>query len=524
MTSHLPLADLGVVIVYMVGTLVLGCTFLRGSRTSDEFMTAGRGLPAWAVGLSIFGTYLSSITFLGLPGKAYASNWNALVFSFSLPIAAWLAARYFVPFYRRTGEISAYTHLERRFGPWARTYAVICYLMIQLARSGTILLGTGMALELLTGWRISTTIAVTGVVVTIYTLVGGIKAVVWTDVMQSVVLIAGALIVLFCAFWGMPEGPRQVFTIAAPEGKFSLGSFAPRVDVSTFWVVLFFGISVNLTNFGIDQNYVQRYHTATSDRGAIRSLWLGALLYVPVSVVFFLIGSALFSYYRANDAQRASLLASVSKDVGPAWVEEAAEASAPVKDTDVADRALPHFIVTRLRGGLAGLVIAAILAAAMSTLASSFNSSATVYLEDIHRRYVNPRVDERSAMRVLHRFSFLFGVVSVGVALVLIGRKGMLDTWWNLSGIFAGAMLGLFLLGMTVPKAGSRAALTGAIIGTAVISWMTLSSTSLIPGPLKSPFHPLLIIVVGTIVILAVGFLASRLLRNPAPGAAPTGV
>ncbi len=149
---RLPLIDILVLLAYLAGVVGFGCWFVRKSRSTDEFMAAGRSLPGWAVGLSIFGTYVSSISFLANPGKSYGGNWNPFVFSLSLPIAAWVAVRYFVPFYRAGGQISAYHHLEHRFGPWARTYAVICYLLTQLARMGTIMYLVALALAPLTGW------------------------------------------------------------------------------------------------------------------------------------------------------------------------------------------------------------------------------------------------------------------------------------------------------------------------------------------------------------------------------------
>ena len=170
-------------------------------------MVAGGTVPAWALGFSLFGTYLSSNTFLGYPGRAYASDWNVFVFSLSLPLAAWVAARYFVPFYRRSDELSAYVHLEARFGRWARTYTMSCYLLTQIARVGSILFGIALALGPLTGLEPSTIILVTGVVVTLYTLLGGIEAVIWTDVAQSFILIAGALVTVALLFHDMAEGP-----------------------------------------------------------------------------------------------------------------------------------------------------------------------------------------------------------------------------------------------------------------------------------------------------------------------------
>ena len=194
MNSQLRTADLVVLLVYMAGVFALGCWFARKSGKPKEFMAAGRSLPGWAVGLSIFGTYVSSIGFLGNTGKAYGGNWNSWVFGLSLPIAAIIAVRWFIPLYRSGNEISAYYHLEKRFGPWARTYALACYLLSQLARIGTILYLVALALSPLTGWDIKVIILVTGALVTVYTLLGGIEAVIWTDVAQSFVLIAGTFL------------------------------------------------------------------------------------------------------------------------------------------------------------------------------------------------------------------------------------------------------------------------------------------------------------------------------------------
>ena len=161
--QHLPAIDIAVLVVYLVAVVGLGAWFVRRNRTTRDFMAAGGSLPGWAVGLSIFGTYLSSNTFIGVPGKAYGGNWNGFVFSLSLPLAAWVAVRWFVPFYRRTCEISAYHHLEKRFGPWARTYTLACYLLTQLARVGAILFGVALGLNALTGWSMPAIIIMAGV-------------------------------------------------------------------------------------------------------------------------------------------------------------------------------------------------------------------------------------------------------------------------------------------------------------------------------------------------------------------------
>ncbi|MDE2714482.1 MAG: sodium:solute symporter [Verrucomicrobiota bacterium] len=489
--QRLSAIDLTVLGIYLIAVVGLGAWFARRNRTSAHFMAASGSLPGWVVGLSIFGTFLSSNTFIGVPGKAYGGNWNAFVFSLTLPLAAWVAVKYFVPFYRGSGEISAYQHLEKRFGPWARSYALACYLLTQLARVGAILFGVSMALHALTGWSLPAIIIGAGVAVTLYTLLGGIEAVIWTDVIQSLVLLAGAMVIAVLLITGHPNGASEALHGAAAANKFSLGSFATDFTQSTVWVILLFGFFINLNNFGIDQNYVQRYHAARDDAAARRSVWLGALLYVPVSALFFLIGSLLFSYYEAS----------------PALLQEL-QAAHP---EGYADQVLPHFIAHKLPVGMAGLLLAAICAAAMSSIDTSLNSSATVTLKDFFQRHLKRGESETDALKILRGATLFWGVLGTGVALAMMGQKSLLDAWWKLSGIFAGGMLGLFLLGLIARKADNVAALTGVIIGVLVICWTTFADA--FPENLRSPFHANMITVIGTLTIFLVGLGVSRI-RN----------
>ena len=484
----LPAIDILVLILYLAAVVGLGCWLSRRNRTTNDFMAAGGTLPGWAVGLSIFGTYLSSNTFIGVPGKAYGENWNGFVFSLSLPFAAWVAVKWFVPFYRRTGEISAYHHLEKRFGPWARTYALGCYLLTQLARVGTILFGVSLGLSALTGWSVPVIIIAGGVAVTAYTLLGGIAAVIWTDVIQSLVLLVGALVIAGLLLANHPHGPGEALHIAANEGKFSLGSFGLDLTQSTFWVVFLYGVFINLNNFGIDQSFVQRYHAARDEKAAARSVWTGALLYVPVAALFFLIGSLLFSYYHASPELLKPLVAQYPDGH--------------------ADKVLPHFIATQLPPGAAGLLIAAIFAAAMSSIDTSLNSAATVTLKDFVQRHLNRGQTESDALRILRTATLVWGVLGTGVALAMIGQKSLLDAWWKLSGIFAGGMLGLFLLGLISRRANNAGALAGVIVGVLIICWMTFPDQ--LPQALRSPFHAHMITVIGTLTIFGVGVACSR--------------
>ena len=302
----------------------------------------------------------------------------------------------------------------------------------------------------------------------------------------------------FWLLWGTPGGPGGVFALASAQGKFSLGSLSGDLAVPTVWVVLAYGMAENLRNFGITQSYVQLYITAKSDRAAVRSVWLAALLYIPVSAVFFLMGTALWAFYAGQ----------------PGLLPEGV----------AGDKVLPHFINTQLPAGVAGLVIAAIGAAATD---SDFNAMATLINCDIYKRYFHPGASDRESMRVLRISTLVCGIASTAVALAMIRARTVLDAWWTLAGIFSGGMLGLFLLGLVSRKAGNAAALLGVVAGVLVILWMTLSlqETQGVlgwrwPEGTRSGASGLLINVVGTSTVLVIGLavgLAARKLIGRRP-------
>ncbi|HKJ90543.1 MAG TPA: sodium/solute symporter, partial [Oceanipulchritudo sp.] len=369
--------------------------------------------------------------------------------------------------------------------------ASVCYLLTQLARMGTVMYLMALPMSVLLGWDIAVVILITGVSVTIYTFLGGITAVIWTDAVQTIILIVGALLCACLMVFGLPDGPGQLFEIAREADKFSLGDFGSSMALPTFWVTLVYGLFINLNNFGIDQNYVQRYVASSSDREARKSVWLGGLLYVPVSAIFFFIGTALFAYYTTSPGDLPAELATQP------------------------DRVFPWFIVSKLPAGVTGLLIAAVFAAAMSTVSTSLNSSATILLNDFYQRYVRRDAEEAASMRFLLRTTVVWGVLGTGVALAMTQVRSALDAWWALAGILSGGMLGLFLLGIMVPKAGGKAALPATLIGVTIILWMTVSpALAWWPASLRSPFHNFLIIVFGTTAILLSGFIFTVLLTR----------
>lgn len=515
--KNLPILDISIILLYLLAMVLVGVYFARKNKSAEQFTKASGKIPGWAIGLSIYATFLSSNTFLGVPGKAFGGNWNAFVFSISMPFAAWVASKYFVPFYRSVGGISAYSHLEHRFGPWARTYAVICFLLTQLARMGSIFFGIALSLQALTGYSMSTVMIVMGISIIIYTVMGGMEAVIWTEVVQGIIKTLGALLIIYLIVADMPGGISKIIDIGTTDHKFSLGSFSPNLTESTFWVVLFYGFFINLNNFGMDQNYVQRYHTASTEKEATKSVWLCVWLYVPASLLFFIIGVCLYAYYQVHPEFTEIIKSQVAAERLPSSATSAqiSEMAASLKPADYGDKVMPHFMVNKIPVGLVGLIVSAILSAAMSTISSGMNASATVFTVDIFKRYFKPNLTDKQNLSTLHITTVIFGLMGMGTGLAMIGVKSLLDIWWELSGIFAGGMLGLFLLGMISRKAKNTEAFTATLIGIAVILWMTFSN--FIPEQyefLRSPFHKNMIIVVGTLTIFLAGIIITKLKGN----------
>lgn len=469
--------DILILFIFILGTFLFGLSFVKKNKNVSDYTSGGGNVPGFVVGMSIFATYVSSISFLALPGNAYSSNWNSLVFSISIPIAIIIAAKYFVPFYRNISSISAYSFLEEKFGYWARAYTAVCYLLTQIARIGSVLFLLALALNSMLGWNIPLIIIITGVIVVVYSTLGGIKAVLWNDAVQATILIFGAIVCAIILIVSLPGGFNQFISVGKEFDKFSLGSFGTELNMPTFWVTLIYGLFINLQNFGIDQNYIQRYKSAKNDKSARSSALFGGLLYLPVSFLFFVIGTALFVYYKSQP------------EILPEGI--------------ASDQVFPYFIVHGLPVGVTGMLIASIFAAGMSTLSTSINSSATIILTDFFEHKRKKPLTEISRMKILYSISLLVGILGIGIGLAMMSVQSALDAWWSMASVFSGGMLGLFLLGYFSLKSKtikSSHALFGVIAGVLFIAWLSLSGQNIL--------HNYLAVVLGTIIIFLIGFLA----------------
>ena len=457
MHGTLEALDIAILLSYFAAMILIGLYLSRRCRTAEQFMVAGRSIPAWAAGLAVMSTYTSSISYIATPGKAYESNWHPFIFSLCIIPVAWFVCKYAVPYYRTRRLISVYAFLEERLGAWGRVYAALSFLLYMVGRIAVILYLVGLLVSkflpagyLSPGQLISLAIVVVGLVTIVYTLLGGMEAVVWTDVVQSAVMIVG---IAFCAISlsrDILTGSQPLVHAAIDKGKFSLGTWDLSLSSRTVWVMIIYGVTENLRNLMADQNFVQKYSSVATERQAKHSIWMAMLIYIPLTAVFLYIGTALFAFYLGGD------------ELARAGITKG-------------DEVFPHFIATQLPAGLKGLVIAAIVAAAMSTLDSALNCSATVMLLDFCKRYFRPTLGDKASILFLRLATAAWGLVGTGFALLMIRANSALDVWWQISGIFGGGILGLFILSMLRVRLKMWQGLTAIGVSIAVISWGTFA-------------------------------------------------
>jgi len=456
MQGNLSAIDIGILILYGCVLIGMGVYYTRKCRTAEQFMVAGRSIPAWAAGLAVMSAYTSSISYIATPGKAFDSNWNPIIFSLCILPVTWLVCKYAVPYYRKTQLISVYSFLEERIGAWGRVYAALAFVLYMIGRVAVILYLASLLVSTFVPWNIAVVIIVIGLITIVYTLLGGMEAVIWTDVMQSVIMIVG---ILFCAVSlsiHVFSGPEPLIQAAIDNNKFSFGSLKftlasqEHLFDRTIWVMIIYGITEALRSLLADQNYVQKYCSVPTEREAKRSIWIAMLIYIPLTAVFLYIGTTLFAFYSQGDEL---VRAGITKG----------------------DQVFPYYIATQVPAGLKGLIIAAIVAAAMSTVDSALNCSATVLLLDFHKRYFNPDISERASMVFLRLGTVVWGLLGTGAALLMIRAKSILDVWWQISGIFGGALLGLFLLAFMRVRLRLWQGLVSIAVSIAVISWGTFA-------------------------------------------------
>lgn len=492
------------VALYLGGMAWMGLYFARRNRDTEEYFVGGRRFPGWAIGLSMVGTAISSITFLSLPADAYKTYWLRFLPYVFMPVAAALTAWLFIPFFRRGRTMTAYEYLEARFGPSVRVYGAATYVAAQLLRVSFILYLVALMLASLTGLDETACILVAGFFVALYTIVGGIDAVIWTDVIQTIVLIAGSFFCLGTIVWLLPGGFPQILEIAAEHEKFALGDLVDGRLVRTDWSVdfsrktvplmLLMSFNFFLTDFATGQHYVQRYCSASSLREARRAMWTTVLVGVPTWFFYMFLGTALFAFFQ---------------------VFPTPEAAAMLDGSEKPEGIVPYFVLHYLPHGIAGTVIAAALAAGMSSLDSSINAISTVFVVDVYRRHWVPDASERHALRVAWATAALASVGMLGGAVLMLEAEGpsLADISIRLTALLAGGILGIYLIGFFTRVGDARAIWCG--IATTLL--YTLWTMGLLPVDWPVPFDLYYAAIFGNLVMFGVGFTAGLVFRRREP-------
>ncbi|MDR2439350.1 MAG: sodium/solute symporter [Planctomycetaceae bacterium] len=480
--TQFTLIDYGVLAFYMLSVLGLGFLFMRTNATQGDFFLGGGRLPWWAIGISIFATMLSAITFLSIPAKAFATEWRMFPYNLATLIAAPLVIRYYLPYFRNMNLGTAYEYLELRFNRTIRYFASLLFTFFMISRIAIVLFLPSLALNIVTGIDVYFCIILMSLVTITYCTLGGMEAVVWNDVMQGIILLLGAVISLTVLVFTSQGGITGFFETAYTAGKFHTFDFRFDLTQPVFWVVMAGAVANNLIVYSSDQSLVQRYMCTTNNRQAVWSIWLNALLTIPVILLFFPIGTALFTYYHGNPEQF---------DV-------------TLKNTDAV---YPLFIVNGLPAGFSGLVIAAIFAAAMSTLSANINSVSVSISVDFLNNWF-PKFSQRYPVRIPQIVGILSGLLGMALALFLVtwDVKSLWDQFNTFLGLFTGTLGGLFMMGVFSKRINSVGAMSGLI----------LSFTVVLGVHLYTPLSFLLYGLLGMISCYVTGYVISLFLGGPA--------
>ena len=468
--------DYAIVLVSILAAIGMGMYFAHRQKDTSTYFAGGGKIPAWAVGISIFATLISSVTFLAYPGAAYANNWILLVQGLMVPIVLLALVGVIVPLFRRVIRLSTYEYFERRFGLFARLYSSFAFTLGHFSKAGTVFFLVSMALATFLNINIYTIVLVLGITIIILTLLGGMEAIVWMDVVQGALLIGGGVICILILMFGINGGPSELFSIASEYNKISFGPYDWDLSKLTFLVMVLNGIFYALQKYGTDL-------AAKNDKEAKKAAYIGVLMSVPIWALFMFIGTALFAYYHA---QGAPLL--------PEGIK--------------ADEVFPYFIAHELPVGIRGLIIAALAAAAISSLDADLNCLSAIAVQDYYVRF-RKHADDKQQLRFGKWMVVIAGAGAIGVACLYIswGGEGVLGALFGLYAIFSAGIVGIFLLGLFSRRANKQGLYIGIAAAVIFTAWATLSD--------DFPHHKYMLGVYSHLIVLIVGYAASYLFKTP---------
>ena len=544
-----------IVLSYLAYVIWHGLRLSRGSLDSESFFLAGRSLPWWAVGLSVMATQMSAITLIGTTGQAYEDGIRFIQFYFGLPLAMIILCVTAVPFFYRAKVFTAYEYLEQRFDSRTRTLTSFFFLISRGLGVGVIIAAPAVVLSIVLGWGELITIFAIGLSTTFYTMMGGVQAVTWTDVKQMAIIIIGLAICVLVILQDLPEDVslKDALFVAGAVGKLETIDFTfDLTERYTFWSGTIAALFLFLSYFGCDQSQVQRYLTARSEDESRTSLLMSAFLKIPLQFLILFIGILVFVFYQFAQPPMVfnELAQQQAADANPAvhqqiqieftgvheqrrlaaldfidarntdleatarasYVDANAEFSASRREaTEFVRQAnddasfndvnyvFPTFVLQNMPLGVVGLIVAAILAAAMSSVAAELNSLATTSTMDLYRQHINPDSTEKELLRFGRIATLLWGLFACVVATFVTNLGSLIEVVNTFGSFFYGSLLGVFVLAFVVPSAKSAGAFYGLLFGMVSV-WIASYFTDI---------AFLWFNVVGCLVTVAAGYLIS---------------
>ncbi|EMI52648.1 sodium:solute symporter family transporter [Rhodopirellula sallentina] len=471
--------DYVVLFGYLLTMVGVGLYFAKRNRNTDDYFRGGSQMPWWAVGCSIFATMLSSVTFTGIPSKAFAQDWVYAVGNLMIPVIAFVGVYVALPFYRRVDVTSAYEYLEKRFSRSVRLFGSASFTLFHIFRMAVVMSLTGLALAVATPLSPAESVMLMGLLSVLYSTMGGIEAVVWTDTIQTFVLLGGALLALVLMVLGADGGWNGMLENAFAYDKLRVANFHTDIAHSqlALWVVILGAAGQNLSSYTADQAVVQRYMATPDQNLAAKSIWTNAFMAIPATLLFFGVGTALFGFYRTHPER--------------------------LDPNITTDQIFPLFIANEMPIGIAGLIVAGIFSAAQSTVSTSMNSTSTTIITDFLRP-MSVCQTERGYLRAARLVTFVVGILGtlLGVTFVDPSIQSLFDSSIMVIGMFMGVLGGLFVLGFTTRRASSSGAMIGALSGTALLIYLWQFSE--ITGYLYT--------VIGIATCFTTGYLSSILL------------
>ena len=444
--------DYIVIIAYVLAITAFGSYFARFQKSQRDYFLSARTVPWWAVCFTVVATETSTLTFIGVPASAYnpaGGNMTFLQLVVGYIIGRFIISALFIPAYFKGELFTSYELLRRRLGPVVKNLSAIVFLVTRSLADGIRLFATALVLAVVTGVPVPVTILVTGAVMIVIATRGGAAAVIWTDVVQLFVYVAGALVVFFALLSRIPGGWSEVVAAGTAAGKFNVFDLSFTLSKPyTLWAGVLGGMALTLSTHGTDQFLVQRLLAARSERDARLGLVLSGFLVCAQFALFLAIGVMLFTYY-----QHYPLTTALERN----------------------DAILPTFVIDHLRGGPAGFIMAAIVAAALSP---SLNAMASTTVNDFYLIYVQPEADERRVMAVSRAATVAWGIVQIGVALgAQLMRQSVLDAGLSVLSLASGSVLGAFLIGTLMPGMSRAATVAGMVAGLVVMMWVWTATT-----------------------------------------------